>query len=506
MEIKTQGAYEFGNFILLSALMNQEDAISTSIHEYTHFILSNQSVYGTILYRLKKLIIVPNNRSDILKQNTAIDFFVKYTREVQEGMAVFAEAAYFLLKDRTTYTKFIQILQKSNSEYYGYIRPLRFILDMIEDKDRNTIALVTHAVFQVALEALNADIYTMDGSSFGTTKTIKKYLSRPDFVQKYLPSKRFHAMIQECNNVSSCEELIDTLWSKVSHKDEEYSVAKVEERLQKTTAFVLAIFSGSEYISWYKNSLDQIHVWEKDISDIFLQQLPTVFDTEYIDKSIKKVHWETIKEKCRSIKYSTLFIPGKLKDNLSYLLKKMGAENTDIAVGENELLFFYNLEIKEVVCCTLTSEQLDEILLDEANKSVLVTSYKNYDYQNSCIPGHTELNRFTYIYCDRTYINTKSILNLWKDKLIFYRYIAYESMCVLLIKNSHNSIFFLPMTPVVVEEAQNDILNHHKNFISMIDEGEFDSQIITDYQKLTEIDTVINCLFFIHIPVQNSEL
>lgn len=50
VDVQLLGQYDFDIFTLLNALMSEEDRINTAIHEYTHFGLSNQSVYGTIQY------------------------------------------------------------------------------------------------------------------------------------------------------------------------------------------------------------------------------------------------------------------------------------------------------------------------------------------------------------------------------------------------------------------------------------------------------------------------
>lgn len=57
MDSRLLGLYDFDNFMLLNALMSEEECITTSVHEYTHFQLSNQSTYGIIQYCLKKLKI-----------------------------------------------------------------------------------------------------------------------------------------------------------------------------------------------------------------------------------------------------------------------------------------------------------------------------------------------------------------------------------------------------------------------------------------------------------------
>lgn len=120
-----------------------------------------------------------------------MDFFMDNTLKVQEGMAVFIEGIYFLLRDVEEYENFIENLMRNNLKYYSYVKPLRFILELLKDAERENVLTVAHAVFQIALTAMNANIYTVGGSAFGTKKLIQKMVSKPDFSKKYIPNKRF---------------------------------------------------------------------------------------------------------------------------------------------------------------------------------------------------------------------------------------------------------------------------------------------------------------------------
>ena len=199
------GQYDFENYTLLSALMDEKEIINTAVHEYTHFELSNQSTYGIVLYCLNRLIIPYDCKSDIDKQQAARKFFMDHTIKVQEGMAVFIECVYFMLRDKKEYIQFIEELRQNNSTYYDYVKPLRFILNIIEKEgEYNNILIVANAVFQVAIMSMNAPIYKFEGVNFTTNKFIKKMLSRKDFSKNYLPNKRFFAAINSCKEATSC--------------------------------------------------------------------------------------------------------------------------------------------------------------------------------------------------------------------------------------------------------------------------------------------------------------
>ena len=221
VDVQLLGQYDFDNFTLLNALMSEEDRINTAIHEYTHFGLSNQSVYGTIQYCLKKLTISLTCNNDINKMKSAIDFFANHTIKVQEGLAVFIEATYFMLSDTSEYEKFINNLRSNNKLYYGYVKPLCFILEYMKDSDNNSKIAIAHAVFQLALKSMNSSIYDYDGKLFATSKSIKKLVSRQDFSKEYLPNKSFFAMIEECKKEETYEKFSQKLFSLAKSEEDD---------------------------------------------------------------------------------------------------------------------------------------------------------------------------------------------------------------------------------------------------------------------------------------------
>lgn len=502
VDVQLLGQYDFDNFTLLNALMSEEERINTAVHEYTHFQLSNQSVYGTIQYCLKKLTISITCNNDANKLKSAMTFFAKNSMKVQEGLAVFIEATYFMLRSVDDYEKFIENLKENNERYYGYVKPLCFILEYMKDVDNNDKLTIAHAVFQIALKSMNSCIYNYDGNNFAKSKSINKLVSNRDFSKEYLPNKLFFSMIEECNKQETFEKFYQKLFA-LAQDDIDDSVEFFQDRLIKIKKFVLEIFKGSKCIDRYINRLNQVEMHETDVSSVFLQQIPTAFNEDYVQRNMKKIDYESLKEKCRSLEYSTLFLLGGLQKNILELYNKMGVVNSDVKDDSKEILFFYSLRDKEIFGCILGKNELQEILNQKDNKCVLLTSYKNYDYENNRLLGYSTTVENIYIYCDRTYSNTLQFMNFWNDRVVFYRYMVYESMIVLLIKINENSLFLLPMTPMVAYEAEKDIRDNHKNMhpIMEVEDDEYDLYIIKDEKTRNEIDTIINCLFFINLPV-----
>lgn len=60
---------------------------------------------------------------------------------------------------------------------------------------------------------------------------------------------------------------------------------------------------------------------------------------------------------------------------------------------------------------------------------------------------------------------------------------------------------------MVASEAEKDIRNKHKNMQPVNVQGneEYDPYIIKDEKIRNDIDTIINCLFFINLSVSDEE-
>ena len=76
---------------------------------------------------------------------------------------------------------------------------------------------------------------------------------------------------------------------------------------------MLGIFEGSPNIEIYKNRMAQVEIKEVESSSVFLQQIPTAFNEDYVKRNMKKIGYESLKMKCKSIEYFTLFLLGGLK-------------------------------------------------------------------------------------------------------------------------------------------------------------------------------------------------
>lgn len=505
MRINTLGQYNFNNYTLLNPLMSENEEINTAIHEYTHFILSTQSTYGIILYCLERIITQPQDKNDSDKKDIVKKFFFDNTQKVQECIAVFMECVYYMQKDLNEYKDFIDNIKNNNREYYKYIMPLCFILDQIKSEKSCDRLKIARAVYQIALKSMNAKIYEKyKGNQFGSKAEIRKLVSNQEFSKEFLPNKTFFKMIKSCKKAESfCvlyEKLIELIDSDDSSREELSNV-----KLESIKKFVLEIFSDSKNLNNYRIMLDKITVKEKDYAEIFLQQLPTTFNLDYISNKLTNIEYEELKKNCIINSYSTILLIGNLKNVKLYFSSKIGLDSIVSNINESlEIIIYYNLLDKTIFSSFISEQDIQELLEMQDNKSVILIFYKNYDYKKDCILGHNVNNKRIYIYCDNTYINITEIIDKWSHRIIYYRYMLYDRMTVLLIKISKDTIFLLPMSSIVADEAEADILKNRRNMLQITEYGEdeFDSCIITNEIIRDEIDKIINSLFFINIEFE----
>lgn len=275
-----------------------------------------------------------------------------------------------------------------------------------------------------------------------------------------------------------------------------------EERLHHIKDFIINFFGSSDNISIYKNRLSKINTVEANLNEMYFQQLPAVFNEEEVMACSRKAEIDEL-QKAVCEEYSMIMLHGSLEESLLYIYEKMGVDTgfdyDKKYCSENELISHFDLEKREILMVLGDVKRMDELLLSREKKSVIVTSYKNYDFSKNCINLHKNICDEIFIYCDRTYSNTRCYLDLWKNQNVYYRYMVYNNMTVLIVKIAEKRFFFLPMTSIAAVEADADIRESRMNMQMCCEEADegYDPYIITGEDMRDRIDTVINCLLFI---------
>ena len=253
-------------------------------------------------------------------------------------------------------------------------------------------------------------------------------------------------------------------------------------------------FYDSKYIDRYMSRLESVHLSKKSTKDLYLEQLPSTFNIDYVTKTTRKVN-ASILDSLLSKDYTMLFVMGTLQDSLNQILK--GDIYIEDSLESREIILGVNLIDKKSYFIEDDIDIIDEYIMSEHN-AVIVLNYKCYDFESNNSYIHKDFAGNLLIYCDRTYSNSKVLLDQICKKEVYYRYMKYEQMMVLIIKVGLNRYFLLPMTTIAAYEADEDIRNSYDNMLMPCNEEflEFDDHIITNEKMQEKFDIVINSLFF----------
>lgn len=499
------GEYTYNNYTLLNPLIGREEFESTSFHEYTHMVLTGRSCIGMMLYCFEKIKIPYGCRQDELQYKTITEFLNRHTDKVQEGLAVFVQSVLKLTSEGIeACDKFTKNLLFNNNTYYKYLEPLLFVIEVMKKETcREEILKTANIVFLFGIECMNGELYQEDPLNFTTGKAVQKMVSRQDFSKKYLPDNRFRKHLKYCRGkAASCKEIQEFIMPLLGEDVLNLTFSRNEERLRHIKDFIINFFGSSENISIYKNRLSEINSVEANLDEMYFQQLPAVFNEEEVMACSRKAEIDEL-QKAVCEEYSMIMLHGSLEESLLYIYGKMGVDTgfdyDKKYCSENELISHFDLGKREILMVLGDVKRMDELLLSPEKKSVIVTSYKNYDFSKNCINLHKNICDEIFIYCDRTYSNTRCYLDLWKNQNVYYRYMVYNNMTVLIVKIAEKRFFFLPMTSIAAVEADADIRENRMNMQMCCEEADegYDPYIITGEDMRDRIDTVINCLLFI---------
>lgn len=499
------GEYTYNNYTLLNPLLDLEDFQSASVHEYTHMVLSGRSCIGMMLYCLEKIKIPYRCTQDISRYKTITEFLNRHTNKVQEGLAVFVQSTVKLSSEGPeACSRFIDYLFCNNGAYYKYLEPLLFIIDIMKkESGREEILKTANIVFLLGIECMNGELYQEDPLHFITGKAVQKLISRPDFSKTYLPDNRFTKCLKAFRGkAESCKEIQEYIMPFLGEDVLNPSMSRSEERLNCIKEFIINIFGSSEHVMLYKNSLSKVNAVEVRMDEMYFQQLPAVFNEEEVLERSRKGSMAELQKAVRE-EYSMIMLQGTLEEALRYMYQRMGAETgfeyDKKYCSENELISHFDLKKKDILMVLGDVKQADELLLLPERRSVIVTSYKNYDFSVNEIRLHRDIWDEIFIYCDRTYSNARCYLDLWKEQDVYYRYMAYNNMIVLIVKITEKRFFLLPMTSIAAVEADADIRENRMNMQMCCEEADegYDPYIVTGEDAREKIDTVVNCLFFI---------
>ncbi len=372
---------------------------------------------------------------------------------------------------------------------------------MQAESDKDVILEAYYWIYQCALYAMNADITDVDVNHFKSKKALDKLCSTSGFSENYLPNKRFHLALKEIKTVGECKIVSERLSAYLRDKIAEVPIEEREEKLKETKLFVLELFDGSDFVNGYRQRLDTIHCEEVSVKEAYTKQLPLIHNDEVFRKYSKHASLDEVKEYLEK-EYVVLFVLGDVVTTLKQVLKcDVNVSQIKNYIDPNkELLFLYSVSPKVVLNAAITSEEMDDILIDA--QVPVVVNYKDYDYEKDEIINHSGVKQDLFIYCDWTYRNFMPFYEYWKDRILHYRWLQYSQLSVLIVKINDNRFALLPVTSAVGFEAQADI-DSRNNFIRYDRDEEYDDEVLTVGRK-EKIDAIISYLIFLKNVFENE--
>ncbi|MDQ0148672.1 hypothetical protein ACFO6R_01045 [Eubacterium multiforme] len=490
------GEYDFSNATIINFIDNGEEKInSTILHETIHMVLTKQTVWGIFCYLIRKVVIYDNNYKHML------DEFCTHSRKVQEATAVFCECIYIIRKKGYKgYFDYLQYLKNNNKEYYRYIYPLIKFLRYLEPESSVHINIedLHSLIMTLAKISLNANITEIDIEVFKQKKFFKKFISDIENVEKYIPNKRFNRLLNKYYNIidKSGELNLEALDNELK-QDMGDSCFINDDIVNKIKKYLKQIYKNSHRIAEISTYFDTVKLVEIDIEDLPNYSFPNSFNTFSTDIS----NYDEVLNCCRE-ELGILFCFGNmcnmnLFDSRILYIPKESMEIIKSMLGEKSYVISYFDYMKKKILF-LNADELQARQLIEASESPIIVNYMVYDIERDDIYGIDTKNKEIYLYCDRTYPNSKDLINSIAREKCKVRIIEYKNMYLLVVKISEKSKFILPFMGIAYSQIRSDIDNSILN-VELADNldgvTETDDYILKTPESVQVYDLIVNCLF-----------
>ena len=502
------GVYAFDNYRQINPLNDINDLIerTVSIHETTHHILTSHSRVGMLLYCLRKL--ERNEDWYFLKNITRnrckgfIKVLCNSSVFVQECIAVFFQwYFYFRAEDFTSSKKIIETLKNNNKTYYQYIEPLLPIIMKIEKEKLNGNALdqIAMLVLWVGIDSLNIPIDKIITLEIKKHKHFKKLCCKDNGSQVYWPNSIFKAKIKRiCENIST-NKLNMLLIKEISEETKSFDIDAAETNLTCIKRYINLIFSDSSDHDIIEKCLNEINASEASMEKMFYAELPMISSSNDDIVSMDEMDILNNLELSSTVRPMVIFLLGYI--NLKGYSESVKVINEIIEYRKQEgyPIIYYDLLHKKQGTSLLSHANLQPLLDSENPNISLIVNYKSYDFENNKIFFCRKNKKDIFIYCDRSYGNSKEYFSFFKKEKIYFRRLRYFSMYVFIFKIDNNVYFFLPVTSNVHLTALEDIKAERENFEFVDVEGGIDKFVIKSSMQKRSIDIIITSLFFMNI-------
>lgn len=506
------GEYDFRNNTMVNISNHNEDDINlTILHETIHLMITQQTRWGLFCYCVRRIQVYDNSYKHIM------DYLCEQSRKVQEGAAVFAECIYLIQNfGYFKCSEYIKELQKNNKEYYNYVRPLMFFLELLNSTDNYKTKVsandLNSFILGVAKVAMNPQLLEIPVEVLKSKKLFRKVISNNEMACKFLPNKRFKILLKtSCDIILeqgnfNIDEIIEQI--SICHESErdnfkevfytnDTTVKRYEEFLSNTKEYFKKLYGSSGNREPIEIFLNSIKAKEIDIKDLPQYSIPFSFSKF---ESVKTEHNEVLT--LAKNKKGVLFYLGNIGDmkdfdsDLAYIPEKVMTSVKELLKEKSYISIYYDYESKKAHNSNSSKRDIENLIC--TSELTIVVNYKVFDKNKDDIKGLDTKQKPIFVYCDRSYPKSINLINELLTEKAKCRIIQYNSMYLLIIKISSKSQFILPVLPISYEQVLNDI-KHGVINIELADnpDGEtmIDEYILTSYYSIEQYDLIINSLF-----------
>lgn len=505
--------YDFRNQTAINILDNNEDSInSTILHESIHLLLTLQTRWGLFCYAARRISIYDKKFDHIL------DYLCLFSREVQEGTAVFCECINLIKKfDYEHALQYINELKKTNRTYYNYLKPLLIFIELLNpiNADKYTFKsdeLITF-IFSLAKISLNSDLSKISTETIKSQEKFEEIYLNSQTSKEFIPNIRFNFLLNNCYDIIKSENpsnftdilirLSEVLPNEKNKINEIFctNVKMLKENhanyLRDIKHYFNRLYKDSKNIEQIKIYLNSIQVREINFEQLPQYAIPTTFT------SFKQVISDFNKmKKLTATRKGIIFYLGKMLDLIKtesdlFFVSKDDINNIHHSIMAKHAILYFDYENKKTHSMLAYKGQVEE-LMKESNSPIIV-NYKFYDSNNDTIKSLDIDDKDIFIYCDRSYPNTVKLLNSITNKKAKCRIIDYGIMQLLTAKLSNKTYFILPFLPISYSQLISDIKNNIIN-LKLADNPDgktlTDPYILPSEKNLHIYDLIINCLFY----------
>lgn len=165
--------------------------------------------------------------------------------------------------------------------------------------------------------------------------------------------------------------------------------------------------------------------------------------------------------------------------------------------GDANFICYMNILDKKNYMTYSANEGLKSLL--DRSVAPIVINYKMYKFNNYTHQSLLNIKNELFIYCDRSYPNSISIINnLTLNNKAKCRFLEFENMFVLIAKICDSRYFILPILPIAFYQALKDIKEGNLN-LELADNVDgvtlLDEYIFTSDYEVDRFNLIINSLF-----------